>query len=541
MLKIFILVIFSIASVVAQTVYNIVIPRGQYHEFESPGYDADSFGWKNASLEWNFEVDENARIKVECGDIRMMQRALWTKECPLIYLSAIDLDGERKICKHALYNFVHNSNGRRLKIKIVTTELSGLYFKCVAKNIGDPPSIEEIKLHPNGKARKIKIKYNHDTPFPYFDKLWLFETPEGVKMSFQCSTSLTKIEPLCGIVSLIFNDGIVDHEVCEGNDYIWFSQTNKAKLRLQLDHWGHGSIECLVQAVTGPHPNEHENVISEEVDSSEHGVTPGQRKTSCKCGWANKSPGRVLHGKETTINEFPWMVHLDIHHEINGGYKRALCGASIITPRHVLTAAHCLVEKYTKIVAKPENVKMILAKHDTDKRTGNEIILSAERFFIRDIFLKKGSDYEDIAVIFTKETIDFSTPLVGPICIEPNEFLIINKKINIMGWGLTEHYRPSSYLRKSKVRVMDPLLCGGKPWDVCTVTSQSSTCDGDSGGPLVWLDPETNRYAQISLVSRGYNQCKGPASISTLVAYFYDWIQNVIKETDASVSTCHKI
>ncbi|KAK9499742.1 hypothetical protein O3M35_002728 [Rhynocoris fuscipes] len=527
-------------SVFGQAVHNIVIPIGKYYEFANPGYPENIFGFKESeTLEWNFEVDEGSRIKVACSDIRMMSRQEMTKECPNVYLSAIDGNGERKVCKSSIWNFVHKSDGKKLKIKIAADKDSGILFSCVAKNIGDPAPTEVIKLNPNGRARKIKVKGDQETPYPYLDKLWLFESPEGVRMSFQCYVSLSKMEPACAIISLTFNDGIEDHEVCEGKDYIWFSQTNKAKLRLQLDHWGHGSVECLAQAVTGPHPNEYENVVSQEVDSSEHGVTPGQRKTSCKCGWANKKTGRIMHGKEARVNEFPWMVHLYVLHVVNDISWGSSCGASIITPRHVLTAAHCVVAK--KVVVKPENVEMILAKHDGDKPTGKEISIHAERVIIGGRYLQKGLSYDDIAVIFTKETIDFSGPLVGPICVEPNPYEVINRRIHIMGWGLTENYEASRYLRKSKSRVIDPLLCGGSEWDVCTMTSPSGTCNGDSGGPLVWLDPETNRYSQVSLVSRGGDKCKGKWSISTLVAYYYEWIQNIIKETDPSVATCHKI
>nr|ATU82935.1 secreted S1 protease protein [Pristhesancus plagipennis] len=539
MLQIFLFGILSGTLVFAQTVEDIIIPRGQYHDFATPEYPQSSFGWKDGTLEWNFEVDEDARIKVECDDIRMMQRDPWTKECPLVYLSAIDGDGERKICGPSSYNFVHKSNGNRLTIKFVATKHGSALFKCTAKNIGDPTSPEVIKLHPKGRARKIVLNGDQDTPYPYLDKLWLFESPEDVRISFQCYVTLSKKEPLCGIISLTFNDGIDDTEVCDHGNYVWFSQINKAKLRLQLDHWGHGGFECLVQAVTGPHPNEYENVVSVEVDSSEQGVTPGQRQTSCKCGWTNKNLGRVLHGKETRVNEFPWMVHLYVVHVVNDVSWGSSCGASIITPRHVLTAAHCVVAQ--KIVAKPENVEMILAKHDSDKPTGNETTIHAERVFVKELYLQKGLSYDDIALIFTKEMIDFSTPLVGPICIEPTPYEVINRRIQIMGWGLTENYVSSRYLRKSKTRVIDPVICGGSPWDVCTMTSPSGTCNGDSGGPLVWLDAETNRYSQVSLVSRGGDRCKGKWSISTLVAYYYGWIQDIIKETDSSVGTCHKI
>ncbi|KAK9499733.1 hypothetical protein O3M35_002724 [Rhynocoris fuscipes] len=306
------------------------------------------------------------------------------------------------------------------------------------------------------------------------------------------------------------------------------------KLRIQLDNYGSGRMECLVQAVTGPHPNEYDNVVSEEVDSSEHGVTPGRRKPSCDCGRANKGVARIINGNETRVNEFPWMVHLHVGHDTPVGHMTMSCGASIITARHVLTAAHCV---FSSEIAKPENTEMVFGEHDSSKPTGKEVRLRAEKIFVRDKFLKEGLANHDIAVILTKERINFN-PIIGPVCIEPYEYPIINKNLILMGWGLTEEGTTSTYLRKGKGRVIDPILCGASDWDVCTTNAPNSFCHGDSGGPLVRLNPETNRYVQKSLVSRG-NSCFGGTQISTYVAYFYDWIQDIIKETDPSVQTCY--
>nr|AQM58327.1 venom serine protease 18 [Pristhesancus plagipennis] len=296
-------------------------------------------------------------------------------------------------------------------------------------------------------------------------------------------------------------------------------------------------MECLVQAVTGPNANEYENIVSEEVDSSEHGVTPGSRKTSCKCGWANKNLARIINGEETRVNEFPWMVHLSVRFETDQGSWDSSCGGSLITQRHILTAAHCVVAAGK--VEKPENVEMFLAKHDSTKPTGNEVIVHGEKIFVPKLYLEKGLYFHDFAVILTKETIEFNN-IIGPICIEPTELPVINRQAIIMGWGLTEEYRGSDYLRKAKVRVMNTAVCGGSPWDVCTASEPKNFCSGDSGGPVVWLNKDTNRYSQISVISRVPSMCSGKtASYSTQVAYFYNYIQEVIRETDSSVATCH--
>ncbi|CAB0005195.1 unnamed protein product, partial [Nesidiocoris tenuis] len=52
---------------------------------------------------------------------------------------------------------------------------------------------------------------------------------------------------------------------------------------------------------------------------------------------------------------------------------------------------------------------------------------------------------------------------------------------------------------------------------------------GDSGGPYVYVDPETNRYTQVALVSYGLGECVGRFFIGTNVVHWYDWIQQHIR------------
>jgi guanylate cyclase len=57
------------------------------------------------------------------------------------------------------------------------------------------------------------------------------------------------------------------------------------------------------------------------------------RDTVSVCGVPNRKQ-RIVGGQVTKVNEFPWIVALT---------KRGkfYCAGSLITRRHVLTAAHC--------------------------------------------------------------------------------------------------------------------------------------------------------------------------------------------------------
>ena len=68
--------------------------------------------------------------------------------------------------------------------------------------------------------------------------------------------------------------------------------------------------------------------ISEEIDT--------------KCGIENKglkrSGNRIVGGIQAFPHQFPWQAY--IHLRLNNG-KQTFCGGSVITNKHILTAAHC--------------------------------------------------------------------------------------------------------------------------------------------------------------------------------------------------------
>lgn len=56
--------------------------------------------------------------------------------------------------------------------------------------------------------------------------------------------------------------------------------------------------------------------------------------SNAACGVTNEDT-RIVGGKPTDPNEFPWMVRLSY-------FNRFYCGGTLINDRYVLTAAHCV-------------------------------------------------------------------------------------------------------------------------------------------------------------------------------------------------------
>ncbi|KAL1124422.1 hypothetical protein AAG570_001050 [Ranatra chinensis] len=273
------------------------------------------------------------------------------------------------------------------------------------------------------------------------------------------------------------------------------------------------------------------DIPSEEVDSDEHGGPPGSKSTTCNCGWANKDQRRIVNGVETAVNEFPFMAAI-----IDRISRFQFCGGSIITPYHALTAAHCTA----RYVFNGYPISIVIGEHNlfTYEETSATKIIDVATIIQHSNFNWRTLK-DDISLLFLAEKIEFNQ-FVGPVCISPVQLEIPRQYVKIIGWGKLVWQGPSPQaLQKVNVRVLHrnscnrvfPTVAEVNPTQICTYASQKASCQGDSGGPVVWLDPETNRYVQVGLVSFGTICADRNPTVHTDVPAYYNWIRANIEGT----------
>ncbi|KAK9510826.1 hypothetical protein O3M35_005527 [Rhynocoris fuscipes] len=345
----------------------------------------------------------------------------------------------------------------------------------------------------------------------------------------------------CNGYRFYVNSGVKNRWQCQTDlSFVFIAQSDKLDVVITSGpNQVIGDIECNVRAINEIKHSNYKKIASEEVDSSEHGSKqkPGPKKTNCECGWANKNTRRVIFGKDTGKHEFPWSVSLQ-----HKSTKFHFCGGSIITPYHVITAAHCIGTKT------PPYILVVMGTND---RTDNRISSDVKAIYQHRYNTK--THVNDIAILELAKKIEY-TEFVGPVCLPKRDPQIVRQYITAMGWGRlhpTEYAtRDQKIMKKTKLRVIDIQSCTidwNFHWEtdpakvICTWSSHTDICVGDSGGPVVWLDPETNRYTLVGLPALCDGCVLRLPSAHTAVHFFYDWIQDVIKKSSQpEASTCSK-
>ncbi|XP_018055406.1 PREDICTED: venom serine protease 34-like [Atta colombica] len=243
----------------------------------------------------------------------------------------------------------------------------------------------------------------------------------------------------------------------------------------------------------------------------------------CRCGW--KKPTKIVGGMETGVNEYPMMAGL-----VDSLQAEVFCGATIISERHVLTAAHCLEN------VDPSTVGVLVGDHDltTGADTNASRLYTVSRFYVHPLYNTEAPAQNDIAVVMVNSVISFSEE-VGPACLpfEHQFDSFAGSYVDLLGWGLTEFSgMKSSTLQKVTVTVITNRQCrqqypGISNDHICTYAEEKDACQFDSGGPVLWQNPTTKREVLVGVITAGMGCGSNKAGINMRVGAYIDWILSV--------------
>ena len=207
-------------------------------------------------------------------------------------------------------------------------------------------------------------------------------------------------------------------------------------------------------------------------------------------------PG-IVGGTKTTVAQWPWQTALMLRgkkYADLGGLRRQFCAGSLVAPRVVITAGHCVIDRSFRT---NRSFSVVSGRTTLSTDEGVESRVAATWVPSDPDGTVLYSDYSgnrwDVAVL------QLAQPGAGsPIQIAgPGEAAAwdAGSPVFATGWGdIASNGRPSDQLRVAELAVDADSTCSaqssyGSEFDpslmLCASAPGRDTCQGDSGGPLV--------------------------------------------------------
>jgi len=237
---------------------------------------------------------------------------------------------------------------------------------------------------------------------------------------------------------------------------------------------------------------------------------------------------RVIGGQDADVNSWPWQVWLSL---FGGVYGSSLCGGTLISPKWILSAAHCAPDKdgsvYGSALMGAQSRVMLEGRVVRLKRifphsSYNNPQTFAYDFALAELMTQKGSEnpfYEDDRASTVSQ--------YRPACLPKQSDCLTayDQKENdcwVTGFGLQHELDQAAADNMAEVNVQimsrrdcrgnDPLEAGFYKTSYIHPETMfcagwkkggKDACSGDSGGPLVCRVPNRDNFMVYGVVSWG--------------------------------------
>ncbi|XP_066586306.1 coagulation factor X isoform X2 [Prorops nasuta] len=267
-------------------------------------------------------------------------------------------------------------------------------------------------------------------------------------------------------------------------------------------------------------------------------LTPEANPYTWKCGIVSPQKNsrlsyftRIIGGRPTIPGSWPWQV------AVLNRFREAFCGGTLVSPRWVLTAAHCIRKRlYVRI-----------GEHDLTVKEGTELEFRVDSIIIHPKYDAETVD-NDLALLRLPVTLT-KTASRGIACLPtPNQPLPTNQLCTIIGWGKSRVIDDfgTDVLHEAKIPIVSEETCRDAYMDHRITENmfcagyrhrKTDSCAGDSGGPLLCRDykKSENPWTIFGITSFG-DGCgkRSKLGVYTRITNYIHWINKVMKQTDHS-------
>jgi len=250
----------------------------------------------------------------------------------------------------------------------------------------------------------------------------------------------------------------------------------------------------------------------------------GNNNNNGDCG---RKPAGIVGGTEATPYSIPWQVGL-----VSPGGNRPFCGGTLISDRHVLTAAHCTGGGRRKI-------DVIVGEHSvTSSSDGTRHTVC--RVVNHPRYKNPSGQNNDFSILHLDKPVQIGRRAV-PACLATSSMggsFLVGKKMTVSGWGTTSsggstalrlrHVSvpgvSNSQCKRAYSSLTDAMLCAAE------AGGGVDSCQGDSGGPLTYTTG--GKTYLVGVVSFGIGCAKpGYPGVYARVTKEIGWINSELNKT----------
>lgn len=282
------------------------------------------------------------------------------------------------------------------------------------------------------------------------------------------------------------------------------------------------------------------------------------RTADCGCSKYNANVYKIVGGENSFPSSWGWVVSLQI-------FGSHFCTGAIVSPLHVITAAHCVTDDFL--------MKFMNVVVGIDRLSETDDLETVQVRSVTDVFIHPSYNdtavVNDIAVLRLNESLVISSEMAtARLCLprvvpsgREADYPANSASLVAIGWGTLESEAQSipSDLHLQQVTlkavpaddetcaefITDPRsqFCagvrgGGKGEKVLFHNVMKlffirnlDTCQGDSGGPLMRFESTQKRWVLAGVTSFGIG-CGDPrfSGVYTRASVYLPWLRSVIND-----------
>ncbi|XP_055903826.1 chymotrypsin-2-like [Eupeodes corollae] len=230
---------------------------------------------------------------------------------------------------------------------------------------------------------------------------------------------------------------------------------------------------------------------------------------------------RVVNGTDAYPGEYPFIVSL---RSSSGSHS---CGASIISNKWILTAAHCVQGKRPSSISIQYGVTVISSSGPN--------VATVKKIIVHENYSPINNYADDIALLQLEGRLSINDKTIGQLKLPKQGFEVPADDMGtLIGWGLEKTGGViQKNLQQVQLKIYSDEECNKRHEGMTTVhqicggvdEGGKGQCSGDSGGPLIY-----DGY-QVGIVSWSVKPCTiAPyPGVYTKVSHYINWIMDKIE------------